>query len=678
MGRMHEIFSRKKHAPMSMKSSSSASALNSPRVFLPGSENLTDSENFTGPGNLLSDSLNDNKAFSSASSSNPKRVTFSADKSIELNENRFSRAVNDNQEDDDIIATGPGTTGENSRSKSVVSISEESSLIKGYITQIQDGYTALREQVEKDYPTYSPQMKRLDYIHTCIQAAFSLNNDDLDSANDYCAAAKKLKSDHWYVYSIQASIHQAMGDYSDAESARKLMRKYMQNSGLSDSPESMAIYYGLKIDAQLKRLKVTDAKKQFRKVLEAVKQKHSESITHKTQVSSDKSQDPQSSGSELITIFKEVQSSIEVRAKGDLANDANIQRFREEVQKEICRMISTELADLRTSFQGEINNIKEEVTTVRVTSEENLKKIASISTELNKLQNEVKSIQDHIAYLAKSNELYSRKIEAMLTSYDEEQEESNKVRIINDDDALREYFKAFILTFTQAYASAQTVVAGQVSLDTDGIKKSGITTALSFIPFCGDALSTIAEKGITMWEERSLRDNAAAVTRIASSYDELYEIVNAVAVNIVLHHQKQKELHEPEPEAAHQNEGLIKKLISKISSLKSKVEKAVSGGEIFKTRFAEKGYEDASKAINELVNYISKEKDATFYKQSVITNKIKYAIIPEDEWPVAAVVDVSAVDVHITTGGLDYSETVISGAVISGEAVYSNIHESEI
>ena len=167
--------------------------------------------------------------------------------------------------------------------------------------------------------------------------------------------------------------------------------------------------------------------------------------------------------------------------------------------------------------------------------------------------------------------------------------------------AIEEYYKAFILTFSSVYAAAQAVDSGQLSIDASDQTTGILSTLASFAPFgIGDVLS----KGITgvgeFLQGNKMKNEAKLVKKLAMDAVELSEIAGKSGLGIVLDQEQQQRIYQAKDGDP---EGLVSKLSSFYKELIVSAEKYsklnLSEHELHKSPAAKLGETDANNLIKQ-------------------------------------------------------------------------------
>ena len=214
---------------------------------------------------------------------------------------------------------------------------------------------------------------------------------------------------------------------------------------------------------------------------------------------------------------------------------------------------------------------------------------------------------------------------------------------INSDPKLTEYYDAFRSMLSITYASALAVEGGRVSLDTDSLFQRGVNMALGCIPLVGNALSVIAEIGEDLYNAAEIRKNAKLFLNIAPTIGEFEVIITQLASDVTLHTHKRDAIlsFHAEPKVT----GLLSKIIAKCKSIKASVDKALDGGELYKTDHAKLGVEDAMHVIERFLKYAAKL--PAFANRDEVIKYLKHSLIPEEYWVLTQTDTSTIVHTHI-------------------------------
>lgn len=548
--------------------------------------------------------------------------------------------------------------------------SHENASIRACLENMAKSWEALRDKATANPNKYTKQIVWLDYFHNCKQASAMLDIGDNDTAMKYCNAAKALKSNHWLVYSVKAKLFNAMGEFDKVQPELTLMRNYLKNNK-EETTESLAIYYGLKAEVKIKEGNVSQAQKQFQKVVRKLLEKNSISQSAKSTASgvSENTSDIDVffNASEAITQNVPAPTIRHPFARGVLTkkkSDPNLLSGNKAVSN-VKLMVETNILKL---MQNNIDKMMHELDDIHEHEKDMMQKVDTVASQLDEkaniaqvdalnkdlshatstismVQSDVEELKQRVEaleqYIDKINKITlesSEKIDTLFAEIAEGKILDTKMSELLQNPSLKEYYKASILAFMQAYISAIAVVSGDLVLNTGNIAESIAVKALGFIPFCGDALSTIAEKGLQIINEHTLRENAARLVRIANSPNELYEIAKEVAIVATQNYtryEKDQAVSPLTPKMGLVNKILYegKKILAAGKKIVEKITNAIEGGTIYQTEDAQNAYEDVCKAIEKWVKHVKQKDKAktkiTIFDKAEAIEVLKDSIIAE-------------------------------------------------
>ena len=168
-------------------------------------------------------------------------------------------------------------------------------------------------------------------------------------------------------------------------------------------------------------------------------------------------------------------------------------------------------------------------------------------------------------------------------------------------DKLREYYSAFILTFSSLYTASQAVDSGQLYVDTSNLTTTILSTLASFAPFgIGDKLAGGIEKINDFFTGSKMANEAKLVKKLAADAVELSTLVGDVGRRIVLNPTHQKKITSTTVEDP---SGIIGKFRAFIAEHKKKLANYdLAEKELHKSPAAALGEHDANTLIGEWVS----------------------------------------------------------------------------
>lgn len=159
-----------------------------------------------------------------------------------------------------------------------------------------------------------------------------------------------------------------------------------------------------------------------------------------------------------------------------------------------------------------------------------------VQQQLDKVQSDVKGIKNDIQdvkeELANKMDDFNKKLDSELNKRDISPENQAKIK---------DYFNAFIGTFSSIYVTSQVIESGQVQL-ADKSKATVLSVIASFAPFVGGVLQSGIKTLSGFLQSKEMKTNARKMKRIAPDSTALSQILGSAAYEIVLHEQKQEQI----------------------------------------------------------------------------------------------------------------------------------------
>jgi tetratricopeptide (TPR) repeat protein len=261
---------------------------------------------------------------------------------------------------------------------------------------------------------------------------------------------------------------------------------------------------------------------------------------------------------------------------------------------------------------------------------------AAYQFKLNTNKGEMQRLQAGFSYLKaevdslRGDHVSRHDVSAAIITHHSLQEIDRQRKFIESITQLREYYEAFKRTFSTIFTSSEVVDGGQFDVSTGSIIQTGITTALSFIPLCGDFISTVVDNVATFVQEAQIARKARKFLTLGSSGTDFDVIVDAVARALTI--SKKQDI--MKGDVKEESRGWLKKIIDSCKNLGEKFDEKVYST-LYKTDAAKLGNEDAS---NIIMAWVKNETDVINKM-----DKIKFlihALLP------SYVLDESGIDVY--------------------------------
>jgi len=438
---------------------------------------------------------------------------------------------------------------------------------------------------------YWHQLDIVNHIYKACTAGLILSDEKvaLSKALVFAHAAKELKPLAWYAYYFLAQIYLLLENNEAHLQAIHVVQKILLEQNDIDAL--------LIIGDREQVLNLID--KRYSKVLLTIKEGE-KSLGYKDGLPScgfnTRATNAHAADFEVVqklsyVDFDDTSERRDPRSRSNTSEST--EREFNAVFAKACSHFTAALGGVRVN-----SKIDELQSLLRITNQ----KVDTHARALDNLRVDVSNMEDYIERLPGLIEGYSGNIESFLLA-------------LHNPSFLRpeiiDYSKALVLTICQSYSSALIVLADQVSLNTDNILKTIASGLFSMIPFCGSTLSTIAEKGVSVIQERVIRENAAKVIKLGSNAGEIYSLSIKILYMIISNEEKfssiTSEIADSTP---------TQSLFTKIKG----VCKSIKGGDIYESYAAHLGYKDACKSIEGMIAFCTT--DTQYTKSICLPNRI--------------------------------------------------------
>lgn len=292
---------------------------------------------------------------------------------------------------------------------------------------------------------------------------------------------------------------------------------------------------------------------------------------------------------ELDDLEKETEDNIK---KADQSNPV-VKKFVEQVKvlqvqkdKAMGQLIST----MNEKSSPEVQKLMEEVERLK-------QQFATLNSDVSKIKTDVKKLE------SKYDEIKDELDNKMDDFHKKLDKELARLDISADDQAkLKDYFKAFIGTFSSIHVTSQVVDSGQVNLDSSSTKATLLSMVASFTPFIGNVLSDGIKSIGDFVQSREMKINARKMKALAADASELSQLIGKTGYEIVLNKEKQKQIYTITAKDMDQVTGnILEKVIKFCENLEDEFDSFMYT-KLYTTPAARLGHMDANSLIEEWIN----------------------------------------------------------------------------
>jgi len=205
------------------------------------------------------------------------------------------------------------------------------------------------------------------------------------------------------------------------------------------------------------------------------------------------------------------------------------------------------------------------------------------SREINYVDNFVNNFDNVLA--VSNEEIEAQKIK----------ETKLKIKKIEKIEQLYEFYDGFIFTLQQGYDTSKVVNTGLISLDTSNLGLDVAVKLVSFIPLIGDKVSTVVQGAWDFGCDAMAKKAAANICKmgVANVFDE---IIQDLAVDIIMKNEKVIMKSDPEKAILPKWQARFKALLSKIHSFQVSLY-----GERMETPMQKFGYKIANDLLEKFI-----------------------------------------------------------------------------
>lgn len=234
-----------------------------------------------------------------------------------------------------------------------------------------------------------------------------------------------------------------------------------------------------------------------------------------------------------IVELDEMSAATEATIKNADQNNPTVKKLLKNVkllQENKNKITANLISNIDKNDAAETSNLMQELQNLKREFAEMQKEITTIKEDIKNLDQQMKDVREE---LDSKLDDFHKKLDKDLKKTDLSPEDQQK---------LKDYFKAFIGTFSSLYVTAQVINSGQVQISADTTQATILSTIASFTPFIGGVLSS----GITSVAEflatKEMLTNARKMNGLASDSSELSQLIGKTAYQAVLNKEKQQQI----------------------------------------------------------------------------------------------------------------------------------------
>jgi len=161
---------------------------------------------------------------------------------------------------------------------------------------------------------------------------------------------------------------------------------------------------------------------------------------------------------------------------------------------------------------------------------------ARVDKKIDTMQVQVVQIQSKVAELKQDLDTLKVEVDHKMDNFHKKLDtQLNQLDLSPEDQAkVKEYFKAFIGTFSSVFVTSQVIESGQISLDVGTSAGSLLSTLASFVPFAGDTLSSAVTTIDEFLSKKEMKTKARRMLGLCSDSTHLSSMIGKTAYEIVI------------------------------------------------------------------------------------------------------------------------------------------------
>jgi len=310
---------------------------------------------------------------------------------------------------------------------------------------------------------------------------------------------------------------------------------------------------------------------------------------------------------ETLKTVMEIQEMVdksENLVKGMDQNNALVKGFVDKIkviQLKKNKVAADLLRQQSTGDDTKMNKLAQEVEELKAYKEEMRVMQMNFMVDLEKQKQQVQVLNHQVAQIQYEIQDVRIELNNKMDDYVKKlNNELNKRDVsVDDQKKIKDYFKAFIETFSSTYVTSQVVDSGQVQLDAGDTATSILSGLASFLPFFGDAASSGISSIGEFLKSKEMKKNARVIKGLASDPSELSQTVGKAGYDIVLDPQQFKKILQiTDRDLQEASTNLFSKIKQFVDKLQEDLDVYLYSN-LYKTAAARLGHMDANTLIEE-------------------------------------------------------------------------------
>jgi len=244
-----------------------------------------------------------------------------------------------------------------------------------------------------------------------------------------------------------------------------------------------------------------------------------------------------------------------------------------------------EKSDAGAAAQKIQDEYMKEFEKLRKEMEEVKERVNKIDQDIAEIKVEIKDIKSD---LANKMDDFHKKLDNELA----------KSEMSADDQAkVKEYFTAFIQTFSSIFVTSQVIESGQVELSVGNNSTDIISVVASFVPFIGNALSSGIASITDFLNLKEMKINARKMKGLAADSTALSQLVGKSALDIVTDSSKQQKILDVVDESLEEPSGDLFQKVAEICEIIDQGLDIYIYSQLYQSPQSRLGHMDANKLI---------------------------------------------------------------------------------
>lgn len=261
-----------------------------------------------------------------------------------------------------------------------------------------------------------------------------------------------------------------------------------------------------------------------------------------------------------------------------VANIVKLQEEKDKVTADLMAKAGKNDSAGSDALVSELDKLKAQFTEIQA-------QLSKVQTDVKQMKSEIQDVKEEL-----NNKMddFNKKLDNELAKMDLSPDDQVKVK---------EYFRAFVETFSSVHVTSQVIDSGQVQLDTDSTKATILSLVASFAPFVGSALSS----GITtisgFLQSKEMKTSARKMKGLAADATELSQLIGKSGYEIVMNQKKREQiLIITEADLEKSSDNLFEKISKFCDNLSEQLDSYLYS-RLYKTPSARLGHNDANELI---------------------------------------------------------------------------------